>query len=157
MLAKTLKYFSRLNTTSTLRRERLWLKYKCLGKSWINGDGQIQWLFCNVINRELICYTIKTYMTIHVVWSFHLLHILGFTLSYIIIGCRNVPFTIYNTGLCTSLFFGTIFTSDSSKWWQWAYSWPLMSNVQWKEALKGLKQHPSNAHAARICLKWFMT
>lgn len=33
MPAKTLQYCSRLNTTSTLRRERLWLKYKCLGKS----------------------------------------------------------------------------------------------------------------------------
>lgn len=33
MPAETLQYFSRLNTTSTLRRERLWLKYKCLGTS----------------------------------------------------------------------------------------------------------------------------
>lgn len=56
MPAKTLQYFSRLDTTtctcSALRRERLWFKYKCLRTSQIKDVGLIQWRLSNVISFQ---------------------------------------------------------------------------------------------------------
>lgn len=92
MPAKTLQYFSRLDTTtctcSALRRERLWFKYKCLRTSQIKDVGLIQWRLSNVINFQgthLLKLIIEMY-SMCIVWSFHLLHTLGLTLSYLLIG-----------------------------------------------------------------------